>query len=312
MHEFDVVVVGSGIAGLTSAISALENGARVAVVERSTPEESGGNTRYTEAFLRMASQEKPSDDLEDRLLGDHMGHPDPGILADAMSDRAAWSQPMRTLDVADGETVMRLGEEAPPTLDWLNGHGIRFDALPTPFLTQAAPRMSPVGGGWELVKTLTARAQELGAQYFYETTALGLVLDDDRRVVGLRTSRGVLRGNVVLASGGFEGNAEMLARYMGPSAINTRPDLGAALWHLWHIHGAYGFRHTDPAYPYGIRVKRFPDWFPGDHDQVSLKMAWILLDASRPALHVRIPALYPGYRRAFAVVFRSGHPESAA
>jgi tricarballylate dehydrogenase len=53
-HEFDVVVVGSGIAGLASAISALEAGARVAVVERSTQEESGGNTRYTEAFLRMA------------------------------------------------------------------------------------------------------------------------------------------------------------------------------------------------------------------------------------------------------------------
>ena len=94
-NEFDVVVVGSGIAGLSAAIAALEAGARVAVVERATPEESGGNTRYTEAFLRMATIEKPSDDLEDRLLGDHMGHPDPGVLADAMSDRDAWSQPRR-------------------------------------------------------------------------------------------------------------------------------------------------------------------------------------------------------------------------
>ncbi len=58
-HEFDVVVVGSGIAGLSAAISALESGARVAVIERATPEESGGNTRYTEAFLRMETLEKP-------------------------------------------------------------------------------------------------------------------------------------------------------------------------------------------------------------------------------------------------------------
>ena len=57
-HEYDVVVVGSGIAGLSTAISALEGGARVAVVERATEAESGGNTRYTEAFLRMASLEK--------------------------------------------------------------------------------------------------------------------------------------------------------------------------------------------------------------------------------------------------------------
>ncbi|MCA0328996.1 MAG: FAD-dependent oxidoreductase [Actinobacteria bacterium] len=294
-HEFDVVVVGSGIAGLSSAISALESGARVAIIERSTPEESGGNTRYTEAFLRMASQEKPSDDLEDRLLGDHMGHPDPGILADAMSDRSSWSQPMRTLDVADGEIVMRLGEQAPATLDWLTGHGIRFDALPTPFLTQAAPRMSPVGGGWELVKTLTARAQELGAQYFYETTALSLVLDDDHRVVGVRTNpAGVLRGNVVLACGGFEGNPEMLARYMGPTAINTRPvargghynkgeGIEMALAAGAAGAGNFSLFHAEPidprsgvaeaaifAFPYGILVNqegsRFVDEAPGTID----------------------------------------------
>ncbi len=84
--------------------------------------------------------------------------------------------------------------------------------------------MSPVGGGWQLVDTLTARAQSLGATYFYETTALGLVLDDEHRVVGVRTSpAGIITGRVVLAAGGFEGNGEMLARYMGPTAINTRP-----------------------------------------------------------------------------------------
>ena len=54
--------------------------------------------------------------------------------------------------------------------------------------------------------------------------------------------------------------------------------LGAALWHMWHIHGAYGFRHSDPNYPYSIRLKRFPDWFPGDADRVKLKMPWILVD----------------------------------
>jgi succinate dehydrogenase/fumarate reductase flavoprotein subunit len=48
---------------------------------------------------------------------------------------------------------------------------------------------------------------------------------------------------------------------------------------MWHIHGAYGFRHPDPAYPYGIRVKRFPDWFPGEAHKAQLGMAWILVDA---------------------------------
>ena len=60
--------------------------------------------------------------------------------------------------------------------------------------------------------------------------------------------------------------------------IRMAQHLGAALWHMWHIHGSYGFRHTDPNYPYAIRLKRFPDWFPGDAGRVKLKMPWILLD----------------------------------
>ena len=39
---------------VSAACSAAENGARVALLERSTEAETGGNTRYTEAFLRMA------------------------------------------------------------------------------------------------------------------------------------------------------------------------------------------------------------------------------------------------------------------
>ena len=58
---YDVVVVGGGIAGLSAAISACENGARVALLERSVEAETGGNTRYTEAYLRMKSLDEPSE-----------------------------------------------------------------------------------------------------------------------------------------------------------------------------------------------------------------------------------------------------------
>ena len=62
--SFDVVVAGCGIAGLCAAVSAAENGARVALLERATLEERGGNTRYTDAYLRMKSETEVSDDFE--------------------------------------------------------------------------------------------------------------------------------------------------------------------------------------------------------------------------------------------------------
>ena len=49
----DVLVIGSGIAGLSAAVSACDAGARVTILERSTEEEYGGNTRWTEAYFRM-------------------------------------------------------------------------------------------------------------------------------------------------------------------------------------------------------------------------------------------------------------------
>jgi tricarballylate dehydrogenase len=294
-RAYDVVVVGHGIAGLSTAISALEAGAHVAVLERATEAEAGGNTRYTEAFLRMASVEEVAHDLEDRLLSDHMGYPDPGVLQEAVSDRASWSAPMRTLDVVDGDVVLRLSEQAPATLQWLTAHGMQFDALPTPFLTQSTTRMSPVGGGWQLVETLSARAKALGAAFLYETTALGLVQDDGGAVVGVRTDpHGVLHGRVVLACGGFEGNTEMLARYMGPSALNTRPvargghyNKGEGIEMALAIGaagaGSFGLFHAEPidprsgvaeaaifAFPYGILVnsegERFVDEAQGPVD----------------------------------------------
>jgi succinate dehydrogenase/fumarate reductase flavoprotein subunit len=46
---------------------------------------------------------------------------------------------------------------------------------------------------------------------------------------------------------------------------------------MWHYHGSYGFAWPDPAYPFGVRVKRLPDWRPGDDEPLPL-MSWVLLD----------------------------------
>ena len=56
--------------------------------------------------------------------------------------------------------------------------------------------------------------------------------------------------------------------------------VGAALWRMWHYHGVYGFKHPDPAYPFGIRPKRLPDWIPGENARADVKMPWIIVDRS--------------------------------
>jgi tricarballylate dehydrogenase len=224
--EYDVVVVGGGVAGLSAACSAAEHGARVALVDRATEAETGGNTRYTEAFLRMRSLEETAEGLEETLVEDFMGHPDPSVVGDAVKPAGRRSPLYRASHVIDPEYVAELAAEAPATLAWMGGHGLRFEFLPTPFLTTSTTRMAPVGGGLAIVETMGKAARGLGVEFHFETTARSLVVDGDR-VVGVpaRTPSGPveLRGRVVLASGGYQGNAEMMARYSGERGITTRP-----------------------------------------------------------------------------------------
>ena len=52
--DFDVVVVGGANAAFCAALSAQEQGARVAVLERAPEDEAGGNTRFTARAIRFA------------------------------------------------------------------------------------------------------------------------------------------------------------------------------------------------------------------------------------------------------------------
>ena len=335
-NAFDVIVVGCGVGGLSAAVSAAEHGARVALLERSVRGERGGQSRYTEAYLRMKSESEVSDDFETHLAENGSGYVDPDLVEEAAGPRETQSNLVKSLSIADPGVLHALAMGAGPTVAWLKQLGIRFDFLPTAYLTKSQPRLLPIGGGLALIEALAARAESLGVTFFYETTATGLRRGTDGRVIGLSaTGRQAgameLSGKVVLASGGFEGNTEMLTRYLGPRSVFLRPickggyynrgegiqmalDAGAAPC------GDFGSYHAEPVdprsgkseaaifiFPYGILVnkegRRFTDEAPGTvdayYERVTRRVfeqrdgwAYAILDAK----HTRIPNYRLGIR----------------
>ena len=258
--------MGCGIAGLSAAVTAAEDDARVVVLERSTYEERGGNSRYTEAYLRMEDEEHVADHFVDDLLTSSLGY-------------------------SDAQLARFLAEAIPPSIAWLRGHGVRFTSRETQFLSQSRPRLLPDGGGLAIVEALTAAAERLGVTFLFETAATALIQDHRGEVVGVR-ARGrdrrltEIRGQaVLLASGGFEGNTEMLARYFGPDASHLRPvarggrfnkgegiEMGLAIGA--EPSGQFDGFHAEPidprsevteatvmVYPYGILVNRLGQRF---------------------------------------------------
>ena len=227
-QTFDVVVAGCGIAGLSAAVSAAEAGASVAVLERSTKDERGGNTRWTEAFMRMKNEAEVSDDFEDHFMANSGFHLDPSLVAETGRAYEDWPSIVKALSFTDPEIVSRLAGEAGPTLSWLKQAGIRFSDMASYLMTQSTTRISPVGGGLALIEALADKAEKCGVTFFYETTAQTLLRDEAGTVTGLIANSAGQRGQkflgrVVLACGGFEGNAEMQALYLGEKARYIRP-----------------------------------------------------------------------------------------
>src|ERR1700722_19105003 len=184
IEEFDVVVVGCGAAGLSAAVSASENGRRVAIVERSIEEERGGQSRYTEAYLRMKSEELVTDDFETHIAENCTGYIDPVILSET-GESATASTAARGLGVVLPDVIQTWADAAGPTIKWLKQYGVRFDFLPTQFLTKSQPRLLPVGGGEALVDALATQAEKRGVQFHYETTAVRLAQGETGCVDGL-------------------------------------------------------------------------------------------------------------------------------
>lgn len=202
----DVLVIGSGIAGLSAAVAAAEElrgAGSVTVLDRASRAEAGGNTRWTAAYFRLDDVYEPGPSFVDDVVG-FSGGRTPRWYVDAL--------------------VRRL----PETMEWVQGHGARFRRMPTYFINSARPRLQPVGGGEALLAALRPAAERLGVTVCYQTTAHELVLDDEGAVAGVEVDgpdghATLAASTVVIASGGFEGDRDYLGEQLGADASTLLP-----------------------------------------------------------------------------------------
>ncbi len=301
-RETEVVVVGAGNAAMTAALSASEHGAKALLLERAPYDERGGNSRFTAGAIRFAH-----DGIEDLLkvmpdLSDEeIKNTDFGTYT---RDEYFDDMGRLTRYRCDPDLTEVLINNSLETMIWMREKGLRFQPsfgrqafkVDGKFKFWGGICLEAWGGGPGLVDMLTQTVEKEGIEILYGTRAVELIVEGG-------TVRGVVarEGNnifdirakaVVLASGGFEANAEWRTRYLGPGwdlarvrgtrfntgdGIRMALDIGAMSTGNWSGCHAVGWDRNAPefgdlavgdqfqkhSYPFGIMVnahgKRFVD-----------------------------------------------------
>jgi len=200
----DLIVVGSGAAGLSAALKAAELGARVALVTGGAPLTGSSPLAQGGVAAAVGADDAPALHAADTLA-----------VGAGLNDSAA----VDVLTAEGSRSVLRLLEDGVPFDAGLGleaGHGRR--------------RVLHAGGaatGYVLTSALLQRAADHpNITLHAHTTADALAIDTDGRVVGVRAGRKTFVGNaVVLATGGY---AALWSR-----TTNSPESRGAGLMLAW-------------------------------------------------------------------------------
>ena len=280
--DYDVVVAGYGYAGGVSAICATDAGARTVILEKMA--HFGGNSILSGGSVTVADDAELALQYLRRTCLDATDDDVLQVFAKGMVDLRG------TLDKLAGKIDFK-------TIVNRRGGSYPFAGTDTITALHISRNESYKGFSW--AKGIKAGgtlfwvvAEHVGLRPIdvrFETPVRELVTDGDGMVLGViaeQNGREIsvrARRAVVLCTGGFEHNRRLQSHYlqirntisMSPlgntgDGILMAQKAGAALWHMWHLHGGYGFRIPD--LPIAIRHT-----FPGFRKD-ERKMPWIAVD----------------------------------
>lgn len=243
----DLLVIGGGLAGFSAALEAAERGLSVLLLEKTA--DTGGSSAMSGGCLAFAGT-----DLQ---------------AAQGVSDSAELLE-SDLLEVGQHENdtalVHTYCQHQLATYEWLKRHGVAFSPVIETSSGQSVPRVHNVDPA-DTVRLLRRRAEATGRVTVRLGAAARRLLRDDERapvrgvVVEDAQGRSELRARlgVVLASGGFGRNAELLHRF-APQYANAffvcgegnvgdgllmAWKLGADLRDMAYIKGTFGKHPVD-------------------------------------------------------------------
>ncbi len=201
----DVLVIGTGAAGGAAAMAAAEAGAKVIAIDKQST--IGGTSAMAGGGIAAPeSSEQKKYGIEDTVdayvnLWVEYNH----------------NEYYREDSGMDEDRIRFVVSQAASLIDWLEENGFEF-GQPTSFdLIEGVDRFHYASNG-KPTDLLYAKNQELGVEYWLETKATSLLTDENGNCVGAVVEKdgqtfNIYAKGVVLATGGFGNNQEMMERF---------------------------------------------------------------------------------------------------
>ena len=251
-EQFDVVVVGGGIAGLSAANRAAQQGLKVAVLERGAGPQYLCNSRYSGGVLHIAM---------------HNAKDAPDKLAEVIKDATGGK--------ADPELARALATTAGRAIDWLRDEGAKYIRVGNILWQQhvlAPPRPIVAGLDWKgrgpdvTLRQLVANLEKRGGKMFRLPAAT--LMEKEGQCIGIEAGEGKAKQQfharaVVLADGGYQGNAALVREHMGidSTQVKTR-GAGTGVGDGMRMARSMGAQFSELKYFYGHMLSR--DSFTND------------------------------------------------
>ena len=287
--KYDVVVVGCGYSGIMSALSAARAGARVCILEKAP--HPGGISICSAGGLRISHD---AGDALSYLEATNAGRTPGPVLAALARGMTELPQVVEELArVNQAKISLRPSPANYPFPGYESFGFVYVDEIPGVDIQAVYPHVRGNPAGALLFKVLEDNLRQSQVR-LHCSCGVKRLLSREGRVCGVELDGGgqvLADRGVILACGGFEADQELQRQHWpgGPAAsaayqyntgdgIRMAQAVGADLWHMWHYHGCYGFAPPEGDYPFGVRIKRLPDWNPGQKPGELPLMAWILLD----------------------------------
>lgn len=203
----DVIVVGSGVAGLSAAITAADSGARVVVIEKTR--HLGGSTR-----LSIGSFSAAGTSIQARA----------GVYDTISEFEADLVNINGDEDQRDNPRLRRvLVENSAAAFEWLRSFGLQFFG-PTPEASFSHPRMhNVVPNSRAYIHVLEAQARKRGVHIAAGVHVRRLTVGDGR-VTGVEADESyAATQGVILATGDYSGSADYKGRFMSKESAVVPP-----------------------------------------------------------------------------------------